>query len=101
ATVMAGLIPVLLGLFKLGTIIKFVPHPLITGFTAGIAVVIAANERRAFFGLQVTKVPAEFVEKLGVLWEAARTVAPSSVGIATFTLVLLVVWRQVNCGLPG
>jgi len=101
ATLMAGLILVLLGLFKLGTIIKFIPHPLITGFTAGIAVIIASNELRDFFGLQVTKVPAEFVEKLGVLWEAARTANPWSVGIATFTLVLLVVWRQLNWRFPG
>jgi len=101
ATLMAGVILVLLGLFKLGTIIKFIPHPLITGFTSGIAVIIASNELRDFFGLQVTKVPAEFVEKLGVLWEAARTVNPWSVGIATFTLVLLVVWRQLNWRFPG
>jgi len=101
ATLMAGLILVLLGLFKLGTIIKFIPHPLVTGFTSGIAVIIASNELRDFFGLRVEKVPAEFVEKLEVLWSAASTLNPWAVGIAGFTVVLLVVWRRLNWRFPG
>jgi SulP family sulfate permease len=101
ATLMAGLILVLLGIFKLGTLIKFIPHPLITGFTSGIAVIIASNELRDFFGLQVGKVPAEFIEKLQLLWAAGGSVNPWSVAIATFTIVLLVVWRQLNWRFPG
>jgi len=101
ATLMAGLILVLLGLFKLGTIIKFIPHPLVTGFTAGIAVIIASNELGDAFGLQVAKVPAEFIEKLHALWGASSTVNPWSVGIATFTLLLLVAWRRLNWRFPG
>ena len=96
ATLMAGLILVLLGLFKLGTMIKFIPHPLVTGFTSGIAVIIASNELRDFFGLHVEKVPAEFAEKLDVLWNAANTVNPWAVGIAGFTVALLVAWRRLN-----
>jgi sulfate permease, SulP family len=101
ATLMAGVILVLLGLFKLGTIIKFIPHPLITGFTAGIAVIIASNEIRDFFGLTVTKVPAEFIEKLDVLWRALDSANLWSTGIAVFTIVLLVIWRQLNWRFPG
>ena len=101
ATLMAGLILVLLGVFKLGTIIKFIPHPLITGFTAGIAVIIASNEIRDFFGLAVTKVPAEFIEKLEALWRASGSVNLASVSIAAFTIVLLVAWRQLNWRFPG
>ena len=101
ATLMAGLILVLLGLFKLGTIIKFIPHPLVTGFTSGIAVIIASNELRDFFGLRVDKVPAEFVEKLELLWNAASTVTPWAVGIAGFTVLLLVAWRRLNWRFPG
>ena len=101
ATLMAGLILVLLGLFKLGTIIKFIPHPLVTGFTAGIAVIIASNELGDAFGLQVAKVPAEFIEKLHALWGASSTVNPWSVGIATFSLLLLVAWRRLNWRFPG
>jgi len=101
ATLMAGVILVLLGLFKLGTIIKFIPHPLVTGFTSGIAVIIASNELRDFFGLRVDKVPAEFVEKLELLWNAASTVNPWAVGIAGFTVLLLVAWRRLNWRFPG
>jgi len=101
ATLMAGLILVLLGLFKLGTIIKFIPHPLVTGFTSGIAVIIASNELPDFFGLRVEKVPAEFVEKLEALWNAASTVNPWAVGIAAFTVLLLVAWRRLNWRFPG
>jgi sulfate permease, SulP family len=101
ATLMAGLILVLLGLFKLGTIIKFIPHPLVTGFTSGIAVIIASNELRDFFGLRVDKIPAEFIEKLEVLWRAASTVNLWAVGIAAFTLLLLIAWRRLNWRFPG
>jgi sulfate permease, SulP family len=101
ATFMAGVILILLGVFKLGTLIKFMPHPLITGFTSGIAVIIASNELRDFFGLQVTKMPADFIEKLQVLWGAANTTNVWSLAIAAFTLGLLVVWRQLNWRLPG
>jgi SulP family sulfate permease len=101
ATLMAGVILILLGVFKLGTIIKFIPHPLVTGFTAGIAVIIASNEIRDFFGLGLQKVPAEFVEKLQALWGAAGSVNAWSVAIAVFTVILLVVWRQLNLRFPG
>src|SRR6476660_9606344 len=101
ATLMAGLILVLLGLFKLGAIIKFIPHPLVTGFTSGIAVIIASNELRDFFGLRVDRVPAEFIEKLEALWRAASTVNVWAVGIAGFTVVLLVLWRRLNWRFPG
>jgi len=101
ATLMAGVILVLLGLFKLGTIIKFIPHPLVTGFTSGIAVIIASNELRDFFGLGVQRVPAEFVEKLEVLWSAASTANPWAAGIAGATVVLLVAWRRLNWRFPG
>jgi SulP family sulfate permease len=101
ATLMAGVILILIGLFKLGTIIKFIPHPLVTGFTAGIAVIIASNEIRDFFGLGLQKVPAEFIEKLEALWGAAGSVNAWSVAIAVFTLILLIVWRQLNLRFPG
>jgi SulP family sulfate permease len=101
ATLMAGVILVLLGVFKLGTLIKFIPHPLVTGFTSGIAVIIASNEIRDFFGLNVAKMPAEFFEKLALLWSAADTANLWSVAVAVFTLVLLVGWRELNWRLPG
>ncbi|MDF2774371.1 MAG: sulfate transporter [Geminicoccaceae bacterium] len=101
ATLMAGVIMVLLGVFKLGTMIKFIPHPLVTGFTSGIGVLIAVNEVRDFFGLQVATMPAEFVEKIETLALAAGTTNWWALGIAVFTLALLIVWRQLNVRIPG
>jgi len=101
ATLMAGVILVLLGAFKLGTLMKFIPHPLVTGFTSGIAVIIASNEIKDFFGLRIDKVPADFVDKLETLSRHVGTINPWAVGIATFTLVLLVVWRQLDFRIPG
>jgi SulP family sulfate permease len=102
ATVMAGVILILLGVFKLGTIIKFIPHPLVTGFTSGIAVIIASNEIKDFFGLRTTgSMPADFIEKLSVLVGAANTVNWWSVGIAVFTLGLLIGWRRLDWRIPG
>ena len=101
ATLMAGVIMVLLGVFKLGTMIKFIPHPLVTGFTSGIGVLIAVNEVRDFFGLQVATMPAEFVEKIETLALAAGTTNWWALGIAVFTLALLIVWRQLNVRVPG
>jgi SulP family sulfate permease len=101
ATLMAGIILILLGVFKMGTMMKFIPHPLVTGFTSGIAVIIASNEIRDFLGLQAERMPAEFVEKFEVLWRAVGTTNPWAVGIALFTLVLLVVWRRLDIRIPG
>ena len=101
ATLMAGVILVLLGVFKMGAMMKFIPHPLVTGFTSGIAVIIASNEIRDFLGLQVERMPAEFVEKFELLWRAVGTTNPWAVGTAMFTLVLLVVWRRLDIRIPG
>ena len=101
ATLMAGVILVLLGVFKLGALIKFIPHPLVTGFTSGIGVLIAVNEIRDFFGLRIESMPAEFVEKIETLARNTGTMNLWAVAIATFTVVLLVVWRQFNSRVPG
>ena len=102
ATLMAGVILVLLGIFKLGTLIKFIPHPLITGFTSGIAVIIASNEIRDFFGLQrhesaggVHREARSAVRRDSV----GRTCGPS--GSRRSRLRLLIAWRQLNWRFPG
>src|SRR5687767_107453 len=69
ATLMAGVILIIMGVFKLGAMIKFIPYPVTTGFTTGIAVVIAAGQIKEFFGLTVTsKVPADFMRQLGTYY---------------------------------
>ena len=101
ATLMAGVILVLLGVFKLGTLVSFIPHPLVTGFTSGIAVIIAVGQIRDFLGLRVESMPAEFVEKIETLALATGSINWWAAGIATFSLVLLIVWRQFNSRVPG
>nr|MBP6299883.1 sodium-independent anion transporter [Arenimonas sp.] len=66
ATLMAGIILIIAGYAKFGQMIKFIPHPVITGFTAGIAVIIASSQVKDFFGLSIASVPADFLPK----WQA-------------------------------
>ena len=66
ATLLAGLILIAAGVFRLGQMIKFIPHPVVTGFTAGIAVIIASSQVKDFLGLSMAEVPAEFLPK----WQA-------------------------------
>src|SRR5678810_387780 len=63
ATMMAGAMLVILGAVKLGSVIKFIPHPVVTGFTSGIAVIIFSSQVKDFLGLQMGTVPAEFLAK--------------------------------------
>src|SRR3954454_7302218 len=66
-TVMAGVFLLLLGVARLGTMIKYIPYPVTMGFTSGIAVLIFTTQIKDFFGLQVDKVPSDFIEKVKVL----------------------------------
>src|SRR5512133_2539183 len=73
-TMMAGALLVTMGVTRMGNMIKFIPYPVTMGFTSGIAVLIFSTQIKDFFGLQVEKVPSEFMEKMRVLAEHAGTV---------------------------
>src|SRR4029077_16183059 len=88
ATLMAGVLLVAFGVARLGTAIRFIPHPLITGFTAGIAVIIATGEIKDALGLKMGSVPADFVERVSAYRQhldginvAALTVCATSIAI--------------------
>jgi SulP family sulfate permease len=68
ATLMAGVILIVMGLAKFGAMIKFIPYPVTTGFTTGIAVIIASGQIKDFFGFNIEKVPSEFVHQWGTYW---------------------------------
>src|SRR5258708_3565807 len=85
ATGMAGVILILMGLARMGTLVKFVPYPVITGFTSGIAVVIFSTQIKDFFGLKMAAVPAEFLPKWGAYLEALQTLNPYALGVGLFT----------------
>jgi sulfate permease, SulP family len=101
ATLMAGVILLAMGLARLGTIIKFIPQPLITGFTSGIAVIIFAGQVKDLFGLQMATVPANFVEKLGAYAEHIDSVNPWASGVAALALAIVLAWPKFNRRIPS
>lgn len=101
ATLMAGTMMIFMGLARFGFILKFIPFPVITGFTSGIAVVIFMTQIKDFFGLQIDHVPAEFWEKCVVLYEHLHTWSPISTLLSTFSLALIFLLRHYAPNLPG
>jgi SulP family sulfate permease len=96
ATAMSGVFLLLMGLFRLGTLIRFIPVAVIIGFTNGIAVLIGLSQVKEFFGLQVTKVPAEFFQAVQALYAAADTVNPIALMVSLGSLATLIAWRVFN-----
>ncbi len=80
-TMMAGVLLVILGLTGLGTAVKYIPRPVVVGFTNGIAVIIASTQIKDFFGLKVEKVPGEFLARMEVLARNFRTLSPMDTGL--------------------
>ena len=101
ATLMAGGMLILLGVARLGTAIKFIPYPVTTGFTSGIAIVIFSSQIRDLLGLGVAEVPAEFIAKWQVYAGALDTINPAAAAVALGTLVVLVAWPRLSRTIPA
>ncbi|MFP5354382.1 MAG: SulP family inorganic anion transporter, partial [Gemmatimonadota bacterium] len=101
ATLMAGVILVLMGVFRLGTMIKFIPQPLITGFTSGIAIIIFTSQVKDFLGLRMGAVPAEFVEKVAAYGEHITSISPMALGVALASLAIVAWWPKLNRTIPS
>jgi SulP family sulfate permease len=93
ATAMSGVFLFLMGLFRLGTLIRFIPVAVIIGFTNGIAVLIGLSQVKEFFGLQIAKMPAEFFQAVQTLYSAADTINPIALVLSLGSLGLLIAWR--------
>lgn len=91
ATLMAGVILVAMGLAKFGSAIKFIPHPLVIGFTSAIAVIIFSGEVKDFLGLRMGAVPAPFLAKWGAYAGALSTASPWAVGVSVAALAIIIV----------
>ena len=91
ATVIAGVILILMGFLKLGTVIKFIPYPIVVGFTSGIALTIFTTQMKDLFGLDIEKVPADFISKWIVYFQHIETVdfASALIGIASIVVIVL------------
>ena len=101
-TVMAGVILAIMGLTRMGTMIKFIPYPVTMGFTSGIAVLIFTTQIKDFFGLQVDKVPSEFFEKLHVLGSHLGSLRWPTLALAAVSLAVIVLWPKAwQRRLPG
>lgn len=101
ATCMAGLILVGLGLFHLGTVIKFIPYPIVVGFTAGIALTIFSTQINDFLGLGLSNVPSEFLPKWGVYLSHLSDVDWLTLGVGLVSLLIIIIAPKVNKKLPG
>jgi SulP family sulfate permease len=101
ATFLGGFMLVLMGVARFGVIIKFIPYPVTIGFTSGIALIIFTSQIRDFFGLEIGKVPADFIEKWRVFIEHAHTVNWSAVALSSATVMIILAWQKFNKRIPG
>lgn len=101
ATVLAGVLLLLMGILKLGTVIKFIPYPIIVGFTSGIALTIFTTQIKDLFGLEMTAVPADFLSKWGAYFESVSTVNIGSMVVGIGSILLIVLTPKLSKKVPG
>ncbi|MFK5978915.1 MAG: SulP family inorganic anion transporter [Rhizobiaceae bacterium] len=101
ATFMAGMILLVAGYFRAGSLIAYVPEAVVNGFTIGIAVIIATSQLKDFLGLAIDNVPADFLDKIPVLWEARASFDGFALAIAVVTGVLIIGFRRAAPKFPG
>ncbi|MBX3007157.1 MAG: sulfate permease [Melioribacteraceae bacterium] len=101
ATIMAGIILVIMGLVKFGSLIKFIPYPVVVGFTSGIALLIFSTQIKDFFGLNIHKVPAEFHEKWIIYFQNFYSINYYVFGIALLAILIMILWPKVTHRIPG
>ena len=101
ATFMAGFIIIGLGLARLGNLLKFIPYSLIVGFTSGIALIIFSSQINDFFGLQIAKVPADFMDKWAVYFENLDKINGYAIAIAGGTVIITLYFQKLIKKIPG
>ncbi len=101
ATVMAGIILVILGFARMGSAIKFIPFPVTIGFTSGIAIIIFSSQVKDFLGLRMGPVPADFIPKWRAMLAHIGSVNPPALVVALVTLAILIAWPRINRRIPG
>lgn len=101
ATIMAGVILVIMGFARFGSIIKFIPHPVVVGFTSGIALLIFSTQIKDFFGLQIDEVPSEFFDKWIEYSFNFSTINFYAFGIAALALFIILIFPKITHKIPG
>ena len=100
-TMMAGVMLIVLGLTRSGTAVRFIPRPVVIGFTNGIAVLIASTQIRDFLGLEMTANPGEFIARMQALAHHMSTVAPAAAGLGCMTLLVVILTNKYIKVVPG
>lgn len=101
ATMMAGLILIVMGLLKFGNLIKYIPATITTGFTSGIAITIIIGQLKDFFGLTFQGAPVETMEKLTEAAHSMGTLNPWALAVGAVSLAILILWPKINKRIPG
>jgi SulP family sulfate permease len=101
ATIIAGVFLLLAGFLRFGSMIKYIPYPITTGFTSGIAITIFSTQIKDFFGLTIANVPSEFIEKWTAYFKGINTINYESLLIGVISLAIIILWPKVNKKIPG
>lgn len=101
ATMLAGAFLILLGICRLGTIIKFIPYPIVVGFTSGIAVTIFTTQIKDLFGLQTEKLPGDFLSKWGIYFQHFDTLDWVTTAVGILSIVIIALTPKVSKKIPG
>ncbi|MGZ3159440.1 MAG: SulP family inorganic anion transporter, partial [Burkholderiaceae bacterium] len=95
STIFAGILLFAMGAFRFGSVIRYIPTPIVIGFTNGIAVLIAISQIKDFFGLQITKMPGDFFEQIEVLVKHALTGNIATIALASTSLFVIFIWPKL------
>ncbi len=101
ATILAGILLVLMGVLRMGSMIRFIPYTITTGFTAGIAVTILIGQLKDFFGLTFERAPVETIEKVEEVVRTFHTVNWTAAGVGCLALAILLVWPKIFQKIPA
>lgn len=101
ATFIAGILLILMGLFRMGALLKFIPYPVTVGFTTGIALIIFSSQISDFLGLNLPAPPAGFIEKLLAYRHHLSEVNPYAVLVGVLSLIVIVIWPRITHRVPG
>lgn len=101
STIMAGIIMVIFGVLQLGSLLKFIPQPLVVGFTSGIALVIFSTQIKDALGLNIDKVPSGFIGKWTMYIENVTTINPVATFLSIATIIIVIYSRKITRRIPG